>query len=199
MINLEELKLLLMVVRSNRNYIDGNELYENILVYLPKLQNFKFSINTSIIKSRKRFLSSRENMKLSFIRKEYGPVGSYIETPKLQWKTIVFHHFSYPDAFQSRCHIYSLPYHFYDFYYLNNAFPGGLFNNVRNLSMAENRPFVANLFKIISESFPSLVALDIFNQQYVSAFLILNISVLDRPTWIISNNFSLINFVICLA
>ncbi|CAF1575497.1 unnamed protein product [Adineta ricciae] len=122
-----------------------------------------FSINTSIIKSRKRLLSSREDMKLSFIRKEYGPVGLYIETPKLKWRTIIFHHLSYPDVFQSRCHIYSLPYHFYDFYFLNNAFPDGLFNNVRNLSMTENRPFVANLFKIISESFPLLVALDIFN------------------------------------
>ena len=48
MINLEELKLFLQVSRVNSSYIDGIQLHDEILIYMPRLNKFIFSINTSV-------------------------------------------------------------------------------------------------------------------------------------------------------
>jgi len=50
-------------------------------------------------------------------------------------------------------------------FYLNNSFQGGLFNNVQSLMMADFRPFEHDFFKIISQSFPLLKKLYIFNEE----------------------------------
>lgn len=50
MINLENLVLYLSIMRHNKNYIDGNELYNDILIYMPQLNKFTFNIRTNIDK-----------------------------------------------------------------------------------------------------------------------------------------------------
>ena len=52
MLNLEELTLYVSVIRTELTYIDGDQLYEEILNYLQRLNKFIFNINTKIINKR---------------------------------------------------------------------------------------------------------------------------------------------------
>ncbi|CAF1320264.1 unnamed protein product [Rotaria sordida] len=80
MINLEELILFLSIIRTEKNYIDGIQLYDDILIYMPRLNKFIFNIDTNIVENNIEFaLSSNEDIQRSFIRKEYGPVYSQVE------------------------------------------------------------------------------------------------------------------------
>ncbi|CAF3900127.1 unnamed protein product [Rotaria sordida] len=99
MINLEELILFLSIIRSNKNYIDSNELYDSILIYMPRLNKFIFNIHTNVDKKNVEIdFSSNEDIQRSFSRKEYGPVASHIE--------------SFTRENERRCYYYSLPYEF---------------------------------------------------------------------------------------
>jgi hypothetical protein len=63
------------------------------------------------------------------------------------------------------CHVYSLPYHFDNFIFMTSRFQGGVFNTVRLLAMKDVRPFENDLFKIISQDFPFLQCLSIYNEN----------------------------------
>ncbi|CAM4923282.1 unnamed protein product, partial [Rotaria socialis] len=122
MINLEELKLYLFVRRFDSIYIDGIQLYDQILIYTPRLNKFTFSIKTRVVNKNIRInLSSNENIQRSFIGKKYGQVDSYVHTRSTDTK--------------GECHIDSFPYEFEYFHDLNISFPGGMFRKVRNLMM----------------------------------------------------------------
>ncbi|CAF1042146.1 unnamed protein product [Adineta steineri] len=141
MINLEELILFLSII-TEKNYIDGIQLYDSILIYMPRLNKFSFSIDTYIAEHNIEFaLSSNEDIQRSFIRKEYGSVYSQVEI--------------FPREYKRRCTSWSLPY----------RFESGLFNNVQSLIMADFRPFEHGFFKIISQSFPLLKKLYILNDE----------------------------------
>ncbi|CAF3954421.1 unnamed protein product [Rotaria sordida] len=76
MINLEELILFLTVVRIDSNFIDGHQLYDEVVIYMPKLNKFLFSINTSVIlKNIDIDFSSNEYIQRSFIGKGYGQMN----------------------------------------------------------------------------------------------------------------------------
>src|SRR5690348_12322234 len=109
MINLEELILFLSILRVNSAFIDGIQLYDEILIYMPKIKKFTFSINTDVIvKNMKINFSSNEDIQRSFIGRRYGQISSYV----------------YPEPMRSigRSHVYSLPYQFENFLHLNNSF-----------------------------------------------------------------------------
>ncbi|CAF1083417.1 unnamed protein product [Adineta steineri] len=133
MINLEELILYLSIIRNNKNYIDGNQLYDDILVFMPRLNKFIFNIYTNVDKSNVgTVFSSNEDIQHSFRRKEYGLISSYVENYTTE-NIRNCHIYSLPYEFKSRCHIYSLPYQFKNLLLLNNSFQGGMFDNVRSL------------------------------------------------------------------
>jgi hypothetical protein len=48
MINLEELKLYLLIKIFDSNYIDGIQLYDQLLFHITKLNKFTFSIQTVV-------------------------------------------------------------------------------------------------------------------------------------------------------
>ncbi|CAF2117090.1 unnamed protein product [Rotaria magnacalcarata] len=165
MINLEELILYLSIIRSNKNYIDGSELYDDILIYMPRLNNFTFNIHTNVDKNNLEIaFSSNEDIQRSFSRKEYGPVASHIENFTRENKRRC-HSYSLPYEFKSRCHIYSLPYQFKSLHLLNNSFQSGIFDNVQSLIMTDFCPFEHNFFNVISQSFPVLEKLGIINDE----------------------------------
>jgi len=152
MINLEELKLFLSVLRVNSTYIDGIQLHDEILVYLPRLNKFSFSIDVCVINKNIRIdLASNEDIQRSFIGKGYGQVGSYVYT--------------IPMEDQGISHIYSLPFEFEEFLQLNNCFQGGMFDKVRRLVMIDSSPFEHQFFKVVSQDFPLLKELYIFNDE----------------------------------
>jgi hypothetical protein len=152
MINVEELKLYLLVERLDSTYINGIQMYDQILIYMPQLNKFTFSIKTRVInKNIKINLSSNEDIQHSFIGKIYGRVGSYVDCRSM--------------GTEGRCHVYSLPYEFEYFIKLDTAFPGGMFSKVRYLMMTDVRPFQRELFKVISQDFPYLECLYICNHK----------------------------------
>ena len=152
MINLEELSLLLSVLRDGSPYIDGIQLHNEILIYMPRLNKLTFSINTSVANDKARIdLSSNDDIQRSFIGKAYGQVGSYVHIRP-----------TYPSG---GCHVYSLPYQFEDFLFLNNSFQGGMFDKVRYLTMIDSCPFEHNFFEVVSQDFPFLNELYICNNR----------------------------------
>jgi hypothetical protein len=165
MINLEELILFLSIIRIDSNYIDGIQLHDDILIYMRRLKKFAFSIDTCVIKKNIGIaLSSNEDIQRSFIAKEYGPVGTHVETFSGENKSRG-HIYSLPHKFNGRCHIYSLPYQFKTFHYLSNSFQGGMFDNVQSLMMTNIRPFEHYFFKVIFQSFHLLKQLCIYNDE----------------------------------
>ncbi|CAF4176758.1 unnamed protein product [Rotaria sp. Silwood2] len=150
MINLEELTLFITIFRHDSNYIDGTHLYDEILIYMPQLNKFTFSIITEIfINNINIDFPSNDNIQFSFIKKGFNQVGSYADFDST--KNL------------ARCHVYSLPYEFKLFINLNNFFQGGMFNKVRSLVMNDTSPFEHELFKLVSQDFPFLENLYVRN------------------------------------
>ncbi|CAF3234544.1 unnamed protein product [Rotaria socialis] len=109
MINLKELTLFLAVLKSHSIYIDGIQLHDEILIHMPQLNKFTFSINTIILNENIKIdLPSNEDIQHSFIGKIYGKVGSYVHV-RSEDNVVV-------------SHVYSLPYQFQYFLHLANYF-----------------------------------------------------------------------------
>ncbi|CAF5040389.1 unnamed protein product, partial [Rotaria sp. Silwood1] len=103
-------------------------------------------------KNIKTDLQSNEEIQRSFIGRQYGQVGSIVQTIGTN------------DV--GTCHVYSLPYQFENFIYLNNSFQGGKLDKVRCLMMLDLiYPFEHNFFQVISQDFPFLKELYILNSQ----------------------------------
>ncbi|CAF1272163.1 unnamed protein product [Adineta steineri] len=164
MINLEELILFLLVARDDSTFIDGIELYDQVLAHMSHLNKFIFSIHTGVrIVNNEIDEPSNEDIQNSFIGKEYGQVGAYVHfEPRTPIDTSI-------DIKQTKAvvksHIYSLPYQFESFLHLNSSFQGGMFVNVQRLTMTDSFSFEHEFFKIISDSFPFLKNLKISNME----------------------------------
>jgi len=152
MINLKQLTLFLSVLKSYSTYIDGIQLHDQFLIYMPQLNKFTFSINTGVVNEHIQIdLQSNEDIQRSFIGKGYGQVGSYVHNRE--------------EDNVGMSHVYSLPYQFEYFLALNNSFQGDMFDTVQCLTMTDGRPFEHNLFKLISQCFPLLKELRVVNHQ----------------------------------
>jgi hypothetical protein len=152
MINLKELTLFLPAIKDRASYIDGIQLHNEILISMPQLKKFTFSINTFVFNDNIEMnLPSNEDIQRSFIGKGYGQVGLSLHTR--------------PGGNVGISHVYSLPYEFQYFLYLDNSFHGDMFDTVEFLTMEDVLPFEHNLFKLISQCFPRLKVLCITNYQ----------------------------------
>ncbi|CAF4536716.1 unnamed protein product [Rotaria sp. Silwood2] len=151
MINLEELILYLLVERFNSTYIDGIQLYDQFLVYMTQLKKFIFNIKTNVSNIRRVKPPSNEDIQHSFIGRAYQQVTSYVHNDSMENK--------------GKCLIYSVPYEFDYFFDLDNSFQGGIFYEVRYLTMDDRVHFEHKLFKLISEGFPFLESLRIWNHH----------------------------------
>jgi hypothetical protein len=168
MLNLEELTLFLSVMRTESTYIDGNQLYDEVLNYMPRLNKFIFSIHTHIINNHIRIdLPSNNDIRNSFIKRGYQQIDACADDKLTENR--------------GNCHVYSLPYQFHDFLFMGSCFQGGRFDKVRILLMYDIRSFEHELFKIISHNFPFLQKLTILNfepqqnkQQHSSTFITFN-------------------------
>ncbi|CAF1285114.1 unnamed protein product [Rotaria sp. Silwood1] len=150
MLNLEELTLLISATRIKLPYIDGNHLYNDFLVQMPRLNKFTFSINTLIDdKDVKIDLPSNDDIQNSFIKIGYQHVDSYANVMKIG----------------GRCHAYSLPYQFDTFLHLTNSFRHDNFYKVRWLVMSDAHSFEHEFFKILSQDFPFLQRLTVYNLE----------------------------------
>jgi hypothetical protein len=154
MINLEELKLYLQVRRIDMNYIDGYQLYDQFLMNMTQLKKFTFYIKTEVavdVDTHRFNLPSNEDIQRSFIGRGYQQVASSVYTESVMCDGV--------------CHIYSVPYDFEYYAYLDDSFPSGMFHKVRQLKMLDFIPFEYKLFQIISQDFPFLQFLYINNHS----------------------------------
>jgi hypothetical protein len=152
MINLNELTLFLSLIKCHWTTIDGIQLHDQIIIYMPQLNKFTFSINTFIRNDDINIgLPSNEAVQRSFIWKGYGQVGSYIHV-RSERNIGMFH-------------VFSLPYQFEYFLHLNNSFQGDMFDRVQCLIITDGRPFEHDLFELISQCFPLLKQLHVVNFQ----------------------------------
>ncbi|CAF3303217.1 unnamed protein product [Rotaria sp. Silwood2] len=152
MLNLEELALQLSVIRAESTYIDGNQLYDEVLNYMPRLNRFIFNIHTHIINSCVGIdLPYNNDIRNSFINRGFQSIDTCADERLINNR--------------GNCHVYSLPYQFSEFLFMSSCFQGGKFNKVRMLLMLDRRPFEHELFKIISQDFPFLQKLIIWNSE----------------------------------
>ncbi|CAF3939230.1 unnamed protein product [Rotaria sp. Silwood1] len=150
MSNLEELTLYLSIIRTESTYIDGTHLYDEILIHMPLLTKFNFSINTLVFSKDIINLPSNHDIQHSFVKRGYQQIDSYTHKESETGTT---------------CHIYSVPYQF-DCFNMTCHFQGGIFDKVQYVMMGEREhPFEHELFQIISHSFPFLRTLVICNYE----------------------------------
>ncbi|CAF1433940.1 unnamed protein product, partial [Adineta steineri] len=113
MVNLEELKLYLLVERFDSTYVDGIQLYDQFLVYMTQLKKFTFNIKTNVFNNfLKVKLPSNEAIQHTFIGRDYQQVTSYVYNNSMET--------------EGKCLIYSVPYEFDCFFHLDNSFQGGI-------------------------------------------------------------------------
>jgi hypothetical protein len=97
MLNLEELTLFLSVRRAKSSYIDGNQFYDEILNYMPRLNKFIFSIHTEIMNYDIGInLSSNDDIRNSFIKRGFQSIDTCADDKLI--------------GYRGGCHVYSLPY-----------------------------------------------------------------------------------------
>ncbi|CAF4044107.1 unnamed protein product, partial [Rotaria sordida] len=153
MINFEELKLYLLIKVFDLNYIDGIQLYDQLLCHMKKLNKFTFNIQTLVYRCNTKInLSSNEDIQRNFIGREiYQQIASYINNNST--------------TIESKCHIYSLPYQFEYLLEINNSFPGCMFHTVRWLVIIDRYPFEHKFFQFISQDLSFLQILHIRNDK----------------------------------
>ena len=68
--NLEELTLFLVIMKFNSTYIDGNHLYNDVLVHMTRLNEFIFNIHNEVYNLDVQIdFSSIDDIQRSFIEK----------------------------------------------------------------------------------------------------------------------------------
>jgi hypothetical protein len=152
MINLEELKLYLLVKIYGSDYINGIQLHGEFLCYLTKLKTLTFSIQAIFYRAVPGINPlSKEEIERSFIGTKYKQIAPCINI-NLNWCG-------------AKCHMYSVPYTFEYLFDVCNSFPGGMFHTVRYLTMRDVYPFEHQFFQLISQDLPFLEILHIHNDK----------------------------------
>jgi hypothetical protein len=135
----------------DETFIDGNYLKRNIIYRMQRLNQFTFYISS--------FMCIRNEMKL---RSTEDIQGTFIDFPNNEIISYVDY---FPEAKQSRCHIYSYP-HLMPYYdIIRSNFPGGLFIYVRVVSLFDEHPFEHEFFLRIQKSFPFMERLSLTNHK----------------------------------
>ena len=150
MFNLEKLDLQLKMDRY-KGFIDGNDLKENIINHMPRLNEFTFNIRVFNHIYNRINLPSNEDIQYTFKDFTNNRIISCV------------------DLFQEQkyryCHIYSYPYRMECYDNISNNFPGGLFKYVHTVSLYDEYPFEREFFLQIAQSFPLMEKLTVINAK----------------------------------
>ncbi|CAF1395599.1 unnamed protein product, partial [Rotaria sordida] len=149
MSNLEKLGLYFCKAREVR-FIDGNSL-KKITKHMSQLNKFMFNIRSLIYFNEKMNLLSNEDIQYTFRDFKINDIICCVDY--------------FFKEFEGQCLIYSNPYTWKDYNNITNNFPGGLFQNVRRISLFDEHPFEHEFFLKIAQSFPFLNQFDLTNHQ----------------------------------
>jgi hypothetical protein len=149
MCNLEELTLNLTIVERAK-LVDGTQLRNEILIYMPRLRTFIFHISTKI-----EIDHSVPNLSNDDVERTFTNIG-------YEQMACIMH---YVIGGQSVCHVFSLPFAFDRLELIGNNFRNIIFNNVTILWLYDSVPFKHEFFIRIARSFPLLKNLSIMNSH----------------------------------
>ncbi|CAF3506856.1 unnamed protein product [Rotaria socialis] len=131
--------------------MDGIYLKNEIPDYMPQLQTFSFNIITRTNVTAYVNDQLYEDIRCTFLNGKFHQVDFYLD--------------QYPDG-MARSHIYSLPYRMNVMRAIRSTFSGGLFTNVRAISLPDLFcPFKHKIYDRIAHSFPRLTDLIAFNHK----------------------------------
>ena len=148
MSNLEELTLNIWINRRT-SFIVGPQIKNDLLVHLPRLSKLMFHIQNEVVKEHLPLHSlSEEDIQRSFAGVTNQPVACILTR--------------YSST--ATCRVFSLPYIFNEFHYLNNRFPLIIFPHVTRLEAYDTVPFEHEFFLRIAHYFPLLEHLTVFNK-----------------------------------
>ena len=150
MSNLEKLHLQFPII-GNQEFIDGNDLNE-IIKCLTQLKKFEFNFLSDIRCDNQINLISKESIENTFTNWKFSEVVCSVDY--------------FPEELESQCRIYSYPYRWREYNNITNAFSGGLFHCVREISLFDERPFEHRFFLRIAQSFPLIEFLRLRNEKH---------------------------------
>jgi len=147
MSQLEKLTLSLNV-RDRTSFIDGTHLINDILSKMSHLHTFIFNIISQNVTINEELLPTPDDVEHELLERGYC-VDCYTDYNVLS---------------RGKCHIYSLPFTMDSMHIHSSKFSGGLFLTVRNLYLRNFvHPFEHDFFARISQAFPLLNKMTIFN------------------------------------
>ncbi|CAF3421382.1 unnamed protein product, partial [Rotaria sp. Silwood2] len=126
MSNLEMLTVCFGVC-GRQTFIDGNNLMENIVSVMAKLNKLTFNIRSYVSLNNQINFPSNKDIKNTFKNFRNNEIISYVNYFK--------------EAKQGQCHIYSCPYTLKYYHYITNNFSGGLFKSVRQVELYDEYSF----------------------------------------------------------
>jgi hypothetical protein len=126
-------------------FVDGNNLKNNILNYMPRLKKFSFNICSVISLRNQISLFSNDDIQRTFTNFPGNRIISCVDY--------------FPELRRNHCHIYSYPYALKYYYNITNHFPGGLLKCVRDTSLVDEHPFKHEFFVRIAQAFPLITKL----------------------------------------
>lgn len=150
MTNLQELNLYFDNIYGP--LIDGNELQNNIIDHMSRLNKFTFNIISLVDLDDRCDVPSSEAIKNSF--------RNFFANTQ-----IISSVYYLPERNLLDCHVYSYPYQWTSYYNITNHFTGGLFKSVRQISLRDNRPFEHDFLLRIAQSFPLITTFILQNHQ----------------------------------
>lgn len=150
MCNLERLSLYFISIERPK-FVDGYELKENILNYLPQLNKFLFNICSTISLVNQMSFPSNDDIQRTFTSFPNRQIISSVD------------YFS--KAKNGQCRIYSYPYTMDYYNNITNNFSGGLFESVSKISLIDERPFEYDFFIEIARAFPFVKRLSLTNRR----------------------------------
>ncbi|CAF1211818.1 unnamed protein product [Rotaria sordida] len=146
MSNLEELTLYI-TIEDRTTFIDGTDIYNEILVHMPRLHLFNFCICTDTKKDLLAHHLSKDDIQQTLSNIKYQQMDCIVN-------------YRYSTAI---CYVFSLPFMFEILRFIGNTFPTIVFSHVRSLSVKDDVPFKDEFFCRIAWSFPLLEKLCVIN------------------------------------
>jgi hypothetical protein len=146
MANLEELTLYL-TFKNRTTFIDGTDIYNEILVHMPRLHLFNFCICTNTTKNLLVHHLSKDDIQRTLCNIKYQQMDCIVNYP---YSTAI-------------CYVFSLPFMFEILRFIGNTFPSIVYSHVKYLTVKDEVPLKDEFFHRIAWSFPLLEQLCVIN------------------------------------
>ena len=150
MTNLEELSLYLYI-SDELTFISAAHLDNEILLQMPRLQQFTFCFITEYVIARDTDIRTlNSNVQQSFINMKYAQVASMV---------------NHLGSHKVICHIFSLPFKFHFLQRVGKNIPNIVFHSVTHLELWANNEYRYEFFLRLSRAFPFLQKLSVWNRK----------------------------------